>query len=305
MEKFIINPKDYRSKYIQHLNECFNGWGGIKEYKWGLERIVGDKETDIVLIENEEDGVIAGSAVSYRKLSKEVDVIDIGIMTGTWTLPAARRKGCFKKMIKVSKDLCRKKDVDFLTAFVTETNPSSKGMESVGSFMLPTFHLFSPEFYFEDEDVMKPKTTTHNDDVYQNIFDAVQKKQSGFLNFSYDFPEFVKQYIRRIKETIILVIDNDFAILEEGTNEMKILLLTSSNTSSFKKNIMAVSNWCLKNKSRKAFFFTTRKEFAKACLELDFENVPGYFTSLTVTDKDVVGLEEIFGDININMADKM
>ena len=303
MEEFIINPKDYRAKYIQHLNECFNGWGGIQEYNWSLERKVGEKKSDIILIKNEEDGVIAGSAVSYRKLSKEGDVMDIGIMTGTWTLPAARRKGCFKKMIKISKELCRKKDVNFLTSFVTETNPSSKGMESVGSFMFPTFHLFSSEIPFE-EDNAKVEAIAHNNEIYKDLFDTVQKKQSNFLNFSYDLSEFVQQYIRRIKETTILAINNDFAILEEGSNEIKILLLTSSNVSSFKKNIKAVTNWCLKNKLRKAFFFTTRKELSEACLELDFENVSGYFTSLEVTDKDVP-FEEIFGSLNVNMADKM
>lgn len=304
MEKFIINPENYQADYIKNLNECFNGWGGERQYHWGLERKVGEYSTDILLIENEEDGVIAGSAVSYRKLSGANKEINIGIMTGSWTLPAARRKGCFTKMINCSRDLCREKNIPFLTAFVTEANASSRRLESEGSFMFPTYHLFSPQELYKEDDLPHIEIQEKSEDLKSTLFETVLKRQNNSLNFSYSFEEFLEQYVNRIKDTSVLKINGDFAILENGINEVKILLLTFNDKETFKLNLKAVTNWCLKNRNKKAFYFTTQKELLDASMELNFENLPGFFTILRTTDNEV-SYEELFNSLNINMADKM
>lgn len=304
MEEFVINPENYQSEYIKNLNECFNGWGGDREYDWVFNRKVGEHSADILLIRNDEDGVIAGSGISYRKLSGKEVSVDIGIMTGSWTLPAARKKGCFTKMIHCSKDLCRKRNVPFLTAFVTSTNPSSRRLEAEGSYMLPTYHLFSPEVSFEDQSLPHAEITKHKKEIYKKIYDTTQKRQSDFLNFSYTFDEFVGQYLERIKETTILAIDEDFAILENGVNEVKVLHLTYNNGESLVRNIKAVTNWCIHNRSLKAFFFTTREEFRQAGESLNFNISPGYFTILNSSNNEVA-YDQLFYSLNINMADKM
>lgn len=304
MEQIIINPKDYQEQYIKNLNDCFNDWGGDLEYEWSFARKIGVNSSDLLLIENKEDGVIAGSAVSYRALSNGEKSIDIGIMTGSWTLPAARRKGCFTKMINSSKDLCRQKDVPFLTAFVTEMNPSSRRLEAEGSYMFPTYHLFSPEIPFEDENIPEIEISDEGRNIYKEIYDTVQAKQSTFLNFRYTLKEFIGQYLDRIKQTTVLKINDDFAVLENGVNEMKVLLLTYSDEQALNSNIKAVTNWCLKNRSKKAFFFTTRKEVYETAKELGCKLIPGYFTILSSTGEDK-SYEELFDSLNINMADKM
>ena len=304
MEKFVINPENYREEYIKNLNQCFNGWGGAREYNWVFNRKVGEHSSDILLIRNEEDGVIAGSGVSYRKLMGKEVSLDIGIMTGSWTLPAARKKGCFTKMIHCSKDLCEKKQVPFLTAFVTSTNPSSRRLEAEGSYMLPTYHLFSPEVSFRDQN-LTPATIINNEkEVYKRVYEAMQEKQSHFLNFRYTFDEFVGQYLERIKKTTILQIGEDFAILEDGVNEVKVLLATYSDKESLGKNIRIITNWCIENRSLKAFFFTTREEFHQIGKELDFQISPGFFTILNSSNSEEVN-DKLFNSLNINMADKM
>ena len=187
MEKFVINPEKYKQEYIKNLNTCFGHWGGEEEYEWGFERQIGKHHTDIMLIENKEDGVIAGSAVSYRKLSKEGDFFDIGIMTGSWTLPAARRKGCFSKIIDCSKSLCKENEVLYLTAFVTETNASSRRLESAGSHMLPTFHLFSPQEKYEINNIEFPEIEIleQTDELHGQLYQRLQETQKSFLNFKY------------------------------------------------------------------------------------------------------------------------
>ncbi|MDT0677472.1 GNAT family N-acetyltransferase [Autumnicola musiva] len=303
MEKIINNPSNYQEQYIENLNKCFNGWGGVKEYNWGLNRKIGQHETDIMLIENDEDGVIAGSAVSYRTLAGNNQTIEIGIMTGSWTLPAARRKGCFSKMIENSNQLCKEKNVPFLTAFVTEENASRRRLESAGSYMFPTFHLFSPEEpYNIDENNIE--SLENNENVRKQIYERTIKTQKNFLSFSYTLEEFSSQYINRIKETILLKIGDDFAIVEGGVNEMKILLLTSKDPSAFNINIQAITNWCLREKGKKSFFFTTRKELADICLEKGFNCGPGFFTILKNSDESI-DYKVLFNSLDINMADKM
>ncbi|WP_029032983.1 GNAT family N-acetyltransferase [Salinimicrobium terrae] len=304
MEKFVINPKGYREEYISNLNACFGHWGGDAEYKWGLERQIGKHTTDIMLIENEEDGVIAGSAVSYRKLSRGNTSFDIGIMTGSWTLPAARRKGCFTKMINCSKELCKDNQVPFLTAFVTETNASSRRLESEGSYMFPTSHLFSPEKVYNEKDIPAPEVVVRNQDVDRQIFSRAMETQKELLSFSYSFEEFRSQYLDRIKQTTILKIEDDYAILENGQNEIKILLLTFLNNNDFLVYQKAIGNWCLKNRGRKSFFFTTRNELASICEEIGFNNVSGYFTILESMG-DATEYNKKFADLHINMGDKM
>lgn len=303
MENIIINPDNYKNQYIQNLNECFKGWGGDREYKWVFERQVGPHHSDILLIENKEDGVIAGSGVSYRQLSNPENSIDIGIMTGSWTLPAARRKGCFTKMINSSKELCRKNEVPFLTAFVTDSNPSSRRLRSEGSFMHPTYHLFSPEVPFKDSK-LSAELVDHGVEEHRRIFHTVEQRQSKYLNFQYNFQEFVGQYLQRIKPTTILKIGEDYAILEDGINEIKVLLFTYSDIESLEENMKIITNWCLENKDKKAFFFSTRKQVFEVAGQLGFENLPGYFTILNSFNKEI-SYERIFENLNINMADKM
>lgn len=305
MENIVFNPENYKKQYLEHLNECFKGWGSDTEYNWVFNRKVGEHNSDILIIQNKEDGVIAGSAVSYRQLSDGERNVPIGIMTGSWTLPAARRKGCFGKMIDSSKNLCAEKNTPFLTAFVTETNPSRKGLETAGSYMVPSYNLFSPTTRFAEEtgegDVVK---RNKDEQLIQEVYNRMRKTQEGFLNFSYTKEEFAAQYISRIKETTVLSIGNDFAILEDGANEMKILLMTYENTKALKVNMKLLTNWCLEHKEKKAFLFTTREEAYKACSKIDFENAPGFFTVLKTAETTKIS-DSLFKNLNINMADKM
>lgn len=305
MEEIIINPQDYTTEYIENLNKCFNGWGGEKEYKWVFERKVGDYASDILLIRNEADGVIAGSGITYRKISKgnKGEIINIGVMTGSWTLPAARRKGCFSKMIQSSKEICEKKNVPYLTAFVTESNASYRRLESAGSYLLRTYHLFSPEVPFKlnrEVEIQELKAST---DTIDKLFEAYKKTHIDALSYTYQREEFLDQYLNRLKKTLILKINDDYAVLEDGTNEVKILLLTYKDPTAFRTNMQLLTNWCLENKSQKAFFFTTKEELFNVCVALGFENVPGYFTILKTSGED--NSERIFKSLEINMADKM
>ncbi|MBA2561940.1 MAG: hypothetical protein H0V14_03345, partial [Chitinophagaceae bacterium] len=208
MENIIINPLNYKSEYIRYLNECFAGWGQEDKYNWVFTRKVGVNSADIIIIKNEDDEVIAGSGVTYRKLeTPDKDIIDIGIMTASWTLPKARRKGCFGKIISLSQELAKKKDVLYLTAFVTESNASFRRLKDAGAMLVPTYHLFSPvEPFTVSFEFMEVENTP---DIIAEMYSRFINSSTGFTKFRYTINEFSQQYIYRTN-IILLKSVNEF-----------------------------------------------------------------------------------------------
>jgi hypothetical protein len=88
--------------------------------------------------------VLAGSAVNYRRLkAPDGRTALVGIMTGSWTLPAARGKGAFTQIIDESVRLTREHGGAALLAFVTETNASYRRLEAAGSTLFDTRYVSS------------------------------------------------------------------------------------------------------------------------------------------------------------------
>ncbi len=119
----IINPQGTEETYLKCLNQCFGDWGGMDMYKWCFDRRIGGPKADIMLLKK--DGVIlGGSAVTYRKALIRNSLVNVAIMTGSWTLPEARRQGCFTRIIEESLALAKGKGAALLLAFVTNKNPA-------------------------------------------------------------------------------------------------------------------------------------------------------------------------------------
>ncbi|RMA58956.1 hypothetical protein [Ulvibacter antarcticus] len=305
MEHIEYNPKGYKQKYIAHLNECFGAWGGDKEYNWVFEQQRGPFVSDLMVIHHDELGVLAGSGVTYRSLKNKStgQQINTGIMTGSWTLPAARRRGCFSKIIQESRMLCKSHEVPHLTAFVTETNASAGRLASAGSLLVPSYHLFSPSEVYKG-DFPKAKLCTASEAIKKQIFKAFTETEVDALKFEYSYETFVGQYVDRIKENTILKIGENFAILEAGTNEMKVLLMTYKNLDEAKIVLQCLTNYCIENLNKKSFLYSTQEAFYEMSLALGFESLPGYFTVLDASEAKVNNAE-VYENLHIQMGDKM
>ncbi len=301
MEKIIINPENYTEQYIQSLNQCFNNWGGDKEYNWIFNRTLGKKTSDIIVIKDEKNDAIAGSGVTYRRLIIDnKKTINIGIMTGSWTLPKARGKGCFSKIIEISKNICNQNDIPFLTAFVMESNPSYRRLKNAGSILMPTYHFISKETFPANKTnvlVISNKLKASID-----IYDRVKEN----LSFYYTYENFYQQYINRILNVEILKIENNYIIIEETENIIKVLLITYNNKIEFENIITTLTTWGLEKKCKQILLFTTIKEIAELLDNLGFDNLSSYFTILN-TSKELSNnkeIEQLHRRININLGDK-
>jgi hypothetical protein len=139
----LTNPPGRDDLYLECLNSCFPGWGDQRAFEWAFGRTVGGPRVDRMLL-TEADEVLAGSAVSYRTLRlADGRSTLVGIMTGSWTLPAARGKGAFTQIVEESVRLTRAHGGALLLAFVTQTNASFRRLEAAGSTLFDTRYLSS------------------------------------------------------------------------------------------------------------------------------------------------------------------
>jgi len=299
--KIIINPKNYKQKYLAFLNNCFKNWGSEKEYDWYFNN--NDKKADIFILENETNDVLAGTAITYRQITYNNKIIDIGILTGSWTLPIARGKGCFTEIVERSKDICSTKKINYLTAFVMESNPSYRRLKAAGSYLLESFSLFSPikQFKSIDDNVEIEK------DINKALFSLYNHQCNNTkTHFHYNsLEQFKQQYFLRINSVMLIKVNNDYALIEETHNTFKILYASYDSLQDLIHNLKTISNWTLSNNNKNIFFYTTDKQISVLLKENEFNCLLGFFTILNSNSNLEVSNQKIFSNLNINIGDKM
>lgn len=124
-----------RRLFLGGLNAAFPGWGGDARFSWCFERALAGRPPDL-LVARDGGEVVGGSAVTYRALALPDGArVVAGIMTGSWTLPAARGRGVFTRIVEESLALSPR-----LLAFVTAANASRGRLEAAGAVGVPTYY---------------------------------------------------------------------------------------------------------------------------------------------------------------------
>jgi GNAT superfamily N-acetyltransferase len=211
-------PAHQDARYLAALGSCFDGWGGQAEFDWYFRRPFAGRVADRFVV-SDEDSWIAGSAVSWRRLA-EVDgtARPVGIMTGSWTLPEARGRGCFKAIIEHSRELCLERGADWLLAFVTQDNASRRLLERAGSMMIPTDYLWSVEG--AEPPATGSAAEARRVEPSPTLVDALQRRHQalgqGHVRFLYDDPAtWAGQLVQRTLPTDLLEVDELGAIVVE------------------------------------------------------------------------------------------
>jgi hypothetical protein len=300
--KTELNPENYENQYLDKLNECFPNWGSFDTLDWVINRSFEGHKPDFFVLKSDTDEILAGSAISYRKLkSKDNNSYQIGIMTGSWTLPISRGMGCFTETIHKSNEIVAAKNMDFLTAFVTESNASYRRLRDAGSLLVATNYIISEKI---SNQITNPNSRVEilekTENNTQIIFDIRNKLMQSKLHFVYDFSDFKKQFINRTNPTFILKIDSEYAIIEETSKMFQLHFCTS-----YKFNIISeIVDWT-NSKHKEIIFFSTDKnhEFQN---NSDYKIVPGFFTVLDNEHSKSKNMNLIFGsEFDIQYGDKM
>lgn len=144
MTKGIWNPElPGAAATLEFLNRAFGGGWNESLYRWYLTRPFNGRNPDRIVI-SDEGQPLAGSVVNYRQLETEDGrVRDVGIATGSWTLPEARGRGLFTQMMQASVARAGERGCQYLLAFVTEDNASRSALERCGAAMIPATYLLA------------------------------------------------------------------------------------------------------------------------------------------------------------------
>ena len=279
----VLNPKGIESTYIDYLNLSFGHWGDAALYKWCFDRQIGDLKADIMIFKQDEK-IIAGSAVTYRKALLGKSVINVGIMTGSWTVPEARGQGCFTTIIEESLSLASLKGAALLIAFLTESNTSFRRLASAGSSLFPTHYLFSDQNtpIPESGHVVSPASDIQKG--IETIFENLRKHQDSFVHFTYTLKEWASQFWERPGEIEFLRIgDIGLAIIEKKGDFDRVLFLSLEEERAFTDCIKALLKRALEN-GQKLFLFTTSAFWKDECLKLGLGRAPGYLTALVADE---------------------
>lgn len=225
MTDLLRDPPDVE-RSLDCLNRCFGRWGGIREWAWAFERDAGHGPASRLVVADETGAWIAGSAVSWRETTQFGPV---GIMTGSWTLPEARGRGCFTRLVRESSAAVARRGGGALLAFVTGTNASRRRLEAAGAHMLPTAYARTQGPVTEGgPDQWQPAAS---DAATLDALWRLHGDHGATLGFVYPTAEsFAGQFVTRPLPTALLrdPATGCWAIIEEAPDTDRLLFLAGS-----------------------------------------------------------------------------
>jgi GNAT superfamily N-acetyltransferase len=275
-------PANEDGRYLEALQSCFGGWGGETEFDWYFRRPFAGSVADRFVIADEGEW-IAGSAVSWRKLADpDGTVRPVGIMTGSWTLPAARGRGCFSAIIEHSRRLCVERGADWLLAFVTRDNPSRRQLERAGSLMIPTDYLWSEEGAEAPPSGPEPRPVEPGPELLEALWRRHSRLGEGRVRFLYeDSGAWAGQLVQRPLSTDLLQADGLGEVLVERHPVFDRILASVPLAPDLRLELArSVCARALRS-GRRFFAFTSRPDDAEAMRSaLDLGGTPGFITLL-------------------------
>ncbi|MDR1818351.1 MAG: hypothetical protein LBR07_09350 [Puniceicoccales bacterium] len=302
-----------RAEWLALLNRVYPHWGGDAEYDWVFERADDPAPAVRFALEHSATGAIAaGSALVWRNLfapdatgggtgatggtTVTGRTFTIGIMTGSWTLPEARGRGCFTRVIAESLARVNAAGADALTAFVTATNASARRLAAAGSLMLPAHYLF-----YDD-----PTAAGAAADATAAAAGNALISPSDAVRFGYDAAQFDAQF--RDRPTAPFphrTTGGRPCLLEMSADAVKVLHIEKNDN--LAADLADLGRWSLAEHGRKLYHYTTNPAEAAACRAAGFRHVPGWFTVLPAATTAGAALLDALRarPLEIQLGDKM
>lgn len=306
--KIIRTPTD-AAPYLNGLNTAFGAWGDAPEWNWTFVRTAGAHIAER-LVATDDDGVwIAGSGVSWRQVA---GVGHVGIMTGSWTLPAARGQGCFSTFIRESSAMVSQSGGVALLSFVTATNPSRRRLEASGAHLVHSVYVRSVEPWSG-----APAARLQLESVSQSLVEllwALHTKQTQLgCGFTYpDAASFAGQFIER-PQPVAVYRDSDtgdWAIFEHASDTDRLLFVGGQHADprSNPKTWSGLAAWS-GARDRKFFGFAIHPDHRRAAVATDLDIIPGFLcVNAAMADASAdpgPGPEVLRGDWALQSGDRM
>lgn len=298
------NPEGNREKYLAMLDEAFGDWGDERQYRWAFERDAGAGRADLMVL-HEAGEWLAGSAVTYRRVRDAGEnETTVGIMTGSWTLPASRGRGMFARIIQASRKFVAERGGSHLLAFVTHDNASRRRLEAAGSWMVPTHYVFANEETPRHESSVEWRLATGVE--VAELHERVESARRGRARFSYpDTDAFRSQHLMRANATEVLATDaGDFVIIEAAGSNDRMQLFVPSEGASL-EGLLGGLLARTQARGRGFFYFSARRGEEGVAATLGLVHKPGFLTVIPASSEASGNIPEPLRAWWIDSGDRM
>lgn len=293
MECRKVKVHDAEAQFLESLNVCFPGWGGHAEFAWCFARESAQRRPDLMALYA--DGcLIAGAANTYRRvrLSSGRTVV-AAILTGCWTLPAARRLGAFTRIIEESRELAVARGAGLVLGFVMASNTSAGRMREAGSALFPSFYCRSAAKHRATRATCRVQAIDVIDEKSLDALRAAHALEESHADdgtrLVYTSDEWRDQFIARPLDVLHVQGDGEKswqALIERAPLFDRVLTLTATDETAWLDAIDALENQAAAA-GRRLFLFTMSQDRAAALAARDFEIVDGWLTVL-VADEHIL-----------------
>lgn len=194
-------------------------------YRWCFERTAAGPAPERMVATDDSGDWIAGSAISYRTIRSDGKRLLAGVMTGSWTLPAARGKGLFPAMIQQTREQVRTQGGVAVLGFAGDVSrASTRKLVDAGSRCVASANAIGEPAQVPDVGHKLRRSGVSERDCSE-LYVRWQKRSGAVASFAYDnAPSFAGQFIRRALPVEILRGDGDALILvERGPDTDRIL----------------------------------------------------------------------------------
>lgn len=273
MLRSVWNPEFPRAgETIERLNQCFDGGWNRALFDWYLARPFAGRAPDRIVIFCG-NKPIASSVVNYRTLRCLSGAVQVGIASGSWTLPEERGRGLFSRMMIASADRALANGCESLIAFVTAKNASCRALARCGADMIPSSYLNGVGKLDSTADDVQRAPATHG-----AIADLASAHEGpGCFVYRTD-RDWCQQFLNRVYPVELLEVRGQVAVIEKTAATDR--LLWSSAASSDRVDL-ARSLHAHAAARQRSFFMYATGETAKSATDAGFlVNQPGFIACL-------------------------
>lgn len=256
-----------RDAYLAGLETAWPDWGGADRWQWVYERRCGGPPADLLGIE-EAGALIAGSAVTYRRLrlASTSNEVLVGVMTGSWTVPAARGRGAFGLMVRASQRTVTGRGGALLLAFVTAANPSARRLASEGAAMWPSAYLIGDGTGPVGEEAAAPPEVGTIDELRDRSWGRCTR-------VAYTAEEFADQFLGRPESTSPAVVAGAPAVLERVPGFLRVSALAAPDGALV--DVYGAVRALAGSEGSQAFAYTTDERAAARAEVAGMRRMPG------------------------------
>ncbi len=279
LEERAIDPSDPgdRRDYLHGLTTSFGHWGDETTFAWAFQRECGGPPADLVVL-HEGARAIAGSAISYRRVALGTQPRLAAIMTGSWTLPEARGRGCFSRIVDWSVRTAERRGAALLVAFVTEDNPSCRRLQAAGAAGVETSYLLSSDETPAPAAGCEESRPLGDVDPWTRLH-AVE--QAGAVS-SFVYPDreaWLGQFVRRPEPVEVVDAGGTTVLVERAARSDRVLLAPVVDAAAARRALAALWRSAFDG-GRQLFCFSTQPAWRDAALALGLRALPGRMTIL-------------------------